>query len=112
MSLKNGDFILANYTLKIKETGETVATTLESVAKASKLYRGEERYEPYFIIVGEGWVPKGLDEALTGFEVGKATAVELPPEKGYGIRRTPRRSGWFRSVNLRLKVLPPFLVHK
>lgn len=86
MSLKNGDFILANYTLKIKETGETVATTLESVAKASKLYRGEERYEPYFIIVGEGWVPKGLDEALTGFEVGKATAVELPPEKGYGIR--------------------------
>ena len=86
MPLKNGDFILTNYTLKIKETGETVGTTLESVAKDAKLYRGEERYEPFFIIVGEGWVPKGLDEALTGIEVGKPSTVELPPERGYGVR--------------------------
>lgn len=86
MPFKNGDFILVNYTLKIKETGETVGTTLESVAKETKLYRGEERYEPFFIVVGEGWVPKGLDEALTGLEVTKASTIELPPEKGYGVR--------------------------
>lgn len=86
MPLKNGDFLLANYTLRVKETGETVGTTLENVAKEKKLYRGEEHYEPFFIILGEGWVPKGLEEALTGFEVGKASTVELPPEKAYGIR--------------------------
>ncbi len=86
MPVKSGDFILANYTLKVKETGETVGTTLESVAKEKKLYHGEEHYEPFFIIVGEGWVPKGLDEALTNFEVGKATTIELPPDKGYGVR--------------------------
>ncbi len=86
MSLKNGDFILVNYTLKIKETSETVGTTLENVAKEAKLYRGEEHYEPFFIIVGEGWVPKGLDEALLGLEVGKPATVELPPEKAYGLR--------------------------
>lgn len=84
--MKNGDFILANYTLRVKETGETVGTTVESVAKEKKLYRGEEHYEPFFIIIGEGWVPKGLEEALTGFEPGKANTVELPPEKAYGIR--------------------------
>jgi len=86
MPVKNGDFILANYSLKVKETGETVGTTLESVAKEKKLYRGEEHYEPFFIIVGEGWVPKGLDEALTNLEIGVATTVELPPDKGYGVR--------------------------
>ena len=86
MPIKNGDFILANYTLQVKETGETVGTTLEGVAKEKKLYRGEERYEPFFIIVGEGWVPKGLEEALTGLEPGKASTVELPPEKAYGVR--------------------------
>ena len=86
MPLKNGDFILANYTLRVKETGETVGTTLETVAKETKLYRGEERYEPFFIVVGEGWVPKGLDEALTGLEIGKASTIELPPDKGYGVR--------------------------
>ncbi len=86
MPVKNGDFILTNYTLKVKETGETVGTTLESVAKEKKLYRGEEHYEPFFIIVGEGWVPKGLDEALTNLEIGAATTIELPPDKGYGVR--------------------------
>jgi len=86
MPFKNGDFLLVNYTLKVKETAETVGTTLETVAKEAKIYRGEERYEPMFVVVGEGWVPKGLDEALTGFEIGKANTVELPPEKAYGTR--------------------------
>lgn len=86
MAFKNGDFLLANYTLKVKETGETVGTTLENVAKEAKIYHGEEKYEPFFIVVGEGWVPKGLDEALTGLDVGKASTIELPPEKGYGVR--------------------------
>jgi len=86
LPIKNGDFILVDYTLKVKETGETVGTTLESVAKEKKLYRGEERYEPFFIVLGEGWMPKGLEEALTSLEPGKASTIELPPEKGYGIR--------------------------
>ena len=86
MPLKNGDFILVDYTLKVKETGETVGTTLESVAKEAKLYHGEERYEPFFVVVGEGWVPKGLDESLTTFEIDDAKTVELPPEKAYGLR--------------------------
>jgi len=86
LPVKNGDFTLVNYVLKVKETGETVGTTLESVAKEKKLYRGEEHYEPFFVIVGEGWVPKGLDEALTNLEIGVATTVELPPDKGYGVR--------------------------
>jgi peptidylprolyl isomerase len=86
LPFKNGDFLLVNYTLKVKETGETVGTTLETVAKETKLFHGEERYEPFFVVVGEGWVPKGLDEALTGLEVGRASTIELAPEKGYGAR--------------------------
>jgi len=86
LPIKNGDFVLIDYTLKVKETGETVGTTDEKVAKESKLYRGEEHYEPYFVIIGEGWVPKGLDEALTTLDVGKVSTIELPPEKAYGAR--------------------------
>ena len=90
MPIKNGDFVLIDYTLKVKETGETVGTTDEKVAKENKLYRGEEQYEPYFVVVGEGWVPKGLDELLPTLEVGKANNIELPPEKAYGAR-DPKR---------------------
>jgi len=86
LAIKNGDFLLINYALKVKETGETVGTTIESVAKEAKIYRGEEKYEPFFVVVGEGWVPKGLDEALASFDVGKPTTVELSPEKAYGAR--------------------------
>jgi len=86
LPIKNGDFLLVNYALKVKETGETVGTTIETVAKEAKIYRGEERYEPFFVVVGEGWVPKGLDEAFAGFDIGKATTIELPPEKAYGAR--------------------------
>jgi len=86
LAIKNGDFVHIDYTLKVKETGETVGTTDEKVAKENKLYRGEEHYEPYFVIVGEGWVPKGLDEALTTLDVGKSSTIELPPEKAYGSR--------------------------
>jgi len=86
LPIKNGDFLLINYTLKVKETGETVGTTIESVAKEKKIYHGEEKYEPFFVVVGEGWVPKGLDEAFPGFELNKPTQIELPPEKAYGER--------------------------
>ena len=86
MAINNGDFVLIDYTLKVKETGETVGTTDEKVAKESKLYRGEEHYEPFFVIIGEGWVPKGLDEALTTLDTGKSSTIELPPEKAYGTR--------------------------
>ena len=37
MPLKNGDFIQLNYTVKVKESGEIIDTTIESVAKEFKL---------------------------------------------------------------------------
>jgi len=86
LAIKNGDFVLIDYSLKVKETGETVGTTDEKVAKETKLYRGEEHYEPYFVIIGEGWVPKGLDEALAALDAGSASTIELPPERAYGAR--------------------------
>ena len=92
MPIKNGDFILVNYTCKVKESGEVVDTTIESVAKEAGLHHehGQEKeehiYEPMFLIPGEGWVPKGFDEGLIGLEAEKSVTLEVPPEKAYGTR--------------------------
>jgi peptidylprolyl isomerase len=92
LPIKNGDFVLLDYTLKVKESGDIVDTTMESVAKEKGIHHehGEgaepHRYEPLFLVVGEGWVPKGLDEGLVGLEPGQSSTVEVPPEKGYGAR--------------------------
>src|SRR5256712_2349800 len=86
MAVKPGDFLLVNFTLKVKESGETVDTTYDAVAKDTHLHREDSTYGPRFIILGEGWLPKGLEDSLVGVDIGKQTTVELPPEKGYGAR--------------------------
>ena len=86
MPLKKGDFTLINLTTKIKESNETIETTVEQVAKETNIHHSDHTYEPEFIVVGEGWVPKGLDEALANLEADKETTIEVPPDKGYGER--------------------------
>lgn len=86
MALQKGDFILLNYTARVKETGEVFDTTIEEVAKKERLYREGEVYEPKLVVVGEGWVLKALDESLTEMEIGVTRTVEIPPEKAFGSR--------------------------
>src|SRR5207249_818187 len=52
---------------------------------------------PKFIILGEGWLPKGLEESLVGLDPGTNKTVELTPEKGFGAREP----GKMRLVPLR-----------
>jgi peptidylprolyl isomerase len=86
MPLKKGDFILINYTAKVKETNEVFDTTIEETAKKEKLHKEGEIYEPKLIVIGEGWMLKTLDESLTTMKLRKAASVEIPPEKAFGPR--------------------------
>ena len=86
MAVKPGDFLLVNYTLKVKESGETVDTTFDSVAKEARIHREGAVFRPKFLVLGEGWLPKGLEESLVGLDPGTNKTVELAPEKGFGVR--------------------------
>lgn len=86
MSVKNADFILLDYSCSVKESGDVIETTSETISKAKNLYKEGTTYEPLFVVVGEGWVPKGLDESLVGLEIGTAKSIEVAPEKAYGER--------------------------
>jgi peptidylprolyl isomerase len=84
--IQKSDFILVDYTGKVKETGEVFDTTSEETAKENKFYKEGEIYEPRLVVVGEGWVLKALDEALLTFKIRKNEAVEIPPENAFGQR--------------------------
>ena len=105
MTLQKGDFILINYTAKVKETNEVFDTTNEDVAKKEHLHKEGEIYEPKLVVVGEGWVLKALDEALTTMELNKPTTVEISPEKGFGqrdpekIKRVPIKQLYAKEIN-------------
>jgi peptidylprolyl isomerase len=86
MPLKKGDFILINYTAKVKETNEVFDTTFEETSKKEHLHKEGEIYEPKLVVVGEGWVLKALDESLTTMKLGNAQSVEIPPDKAFGPR--------------------------
>ena len=98
MSLQKGDFIIVDYTAKVKETGEVFETTFEEVAKKEHLYKEGEVYEPKLLVIGEGWVLKTLDDSLPTMETEKASSVEIPQDKAFGardpekVRRVPLRN--------------------
>ncbi len=105
MTLQKGDFILINYTSKVKETNEVFDTTYEDVSKKEHLHKEAEIYEPKLVVVGEGWVLKALDDSLITMEVNKPATVEIPAEKGFGqrdpekIKRVPLKQLLAKEIN-------------
>jgi peptidylprolyl isomerase len=86
MALEKGTLIFANYTAKVKDTGEAIETTLEDEAKKLNIFEESRRYEPRLVAVGEGWLISGLDAEVSKLDVGEKKTIELPPEKAFGVR--------------------------
>jgi peptidylprolyl isomerase len=103
--MQKGDFILINYTGKVKETSEVFDTTVEDVAKSEHLHKEGEIYEPKLVVIGEGWVLKALDEALTTMEINTPSSVEISADKAFGqrdpekIKRVPLRQLLAKEIN-------------
>uniref|UniRef100_A0A7C3YP46 Peptidyl-prolyl cis-trans isomerase n=1 Tax=Geoglobus ahangari TaxID=113653 RepID=A0A7C3YP46_9EURY len=81
--IKKGDFVKICYTAKL-EDGTVIDSTDENVAKEHRIYTEGARYGDIIVVVGEGHVVQGLDEALEGKEVGYKGSIEVPPEKAFG----------------------------
>jgi peptidylprolyl isomerase len=89
LALENGSLILADYTAKVKDTGQVFETTRREEAEKAGIADPTRNYEPRLIAVGDPtWslVLKGLDEAIQKGEAGQTIDVELPPEKAFGPR--------------------------
>ncbi len=86
MPFKDGDFVLVEYSLRLRDTGQLVDTTSEEEARKEGMYEEDRIYGPQLIVIGEGRVIPGLEEAIRGMNVGEEREVEIPPEKGYGAR--------------------------
>lgn len=86
MTLEKGSLILADYTARVKDTGQIIETTRKTDAEASGTADPTRTYEPRLIAVGEGWVLKGLDSALEKSDAGQTLDVELTPDNAFGSR--------------------------
>ena len=71
MTIENGNVVKIHYDAKI---GDNVIDS-------------SRNKQPIEFTVGEGFVIKGLDEAVLGLESGEKKTVVVPPEKAYGERQ-------------------------
>ncbi len=86
MPFEKGALIFADYTARVKDTGEGIESTQEAEAKKLKIYEESRKYEPRLVAVGEGWLISGLDAEVAKLSVGESKEIELAPEKAFGIR--------------------------
>mgnify|MGYP000459834687 CR=1 FL=1 len=104
--VSKGDFILVELTGRVEETGEIFETTDEETAKRNGIYSENEVYGPRLIVVGEGWVLRGLDKRLEGLKIGEEAEIEIPPEEAFG-ERDPRNIRMVPYRVLRSKGITP-----
>ena len=78
-------FVKISYTGRMRE-GAVFDTTDKETAAKEKIFDEEKVYKPMPVVVGEGQVLKGLDEALKDMKAGDEKDLEIPPEKAYGQR--------------------------
>jgi peptidylprolyl isomerase len=83
---RKGDFLLIEYTAKVKETGEVFDTTQEDVAREKGLHKEGEIYEPKLNVIGERWLLEALDDSLLSLSLSKLQKIEIPPNKAFGLR--------------------------
>ncbi|MDD5111480.1 MAG: peptidylprolyl isomerase [Candidatus Altiarchaeota archaeon] len=77
------DFVRIDYTARVKD-GPVFDTTDAENARKEKVFDSKRVYRPMPVIVGEGQVVKGLEEALASMAVGEEKTVELSPDKAFG----------------------------
>jgi peptidylprolyl isomerase len=79
-----GHFVEVDYTIRVKDTGELVDTTLEDEGR--KAGWTEKIYGPRLSIVGKGYLLRAIEEALIGMGESETKIVEVAPERAFGQR--------------------------
>ncbi|MEA3229618.1 MAG: peptidylprolyl isomerase, partial [archaeon] len=84
--MKDGDFVNIDYVGKIKESGEVFDLTDEQLAKENNIYNPHTKYGPITVILGAGYILKGLEEVIKKINMKQVSEVDLKPEDAFGLR--------------------------
>ncbi|MFW5852798.1 MAG: FKBP-type peptidyl-prolyl cis-trans isomerase [Nanoarchaeota archaeon] len=79
-----GDFIKIEFTGRVKPEGYIFDTTSKEDAHKNGIYNPEVTYGPITLCVGKSMVLKGLDDELSGKELGFDGKIVINPEGGFG----------------------------
>ncbi|GAB6148314.1 hypothetical protein JCM10135_08560 [Stetteria hydrogenophila] len=86
--MKNGDFVLVNYTLWAIEDGEEriIDTTREEVAVKHNIYDARKRYGATLVVIGKTSLLPAVEKALSEMDVGEKKVIIAEPSEAFGER--------------------------
>ncbi len=85
--MKQKTMVLVEFTGREEETGKVFDTTDENAARQNGIYRENAVFGPIPVIVGNGDLLKGLDDAILEMNEGEKRTIALEPEKAFGERK-------------------------
>ena len=97
LTVTENSYVLVDYTIRVKETGEVVETTSEEEAKQAGIYDASKLYEPRLVVLGKGMLLRAIEDELHGMAESSSKRIEIPPEKGFG----PRDASKIKTIPLR-----------
>ncbi len=78
--------------------GRTAYIRYRGGAQGVDLVDDRSSGEPLSVVIGNGRVPPGVEEALYDMEVGESRTIEVPSEKGYGAYNVNAVQWYPRSI--------------
>jgi FKBP-type peptidyl-prolyl cis-trans isomerase SlyD len=82
--LGEDDFVRLAYTARTVDGGQLVDTTSQEVAEEEGVDEEEQEFEPRVITLGAGHIFEGVEEDITGKEVGDSGSVTVPAVEAFG----------------------------
>jgi peptidylprolyl isomerase len=85
-AVNKGDFIMMEMSGSSVETGEVFDTSSEEIATENGIHEEGRAYGARLVIVGDGYVLRGLDEKLPGTPWEEDVEISITPEDAFGER--------------------------
>ncbi|WP_254523298.1 FKBP-type peptidyl-prolyl cis-trans isomerase [Natrinema caseinilyticum] len=82
--LQEGDFVEIEYTAYTVEDEQLVDTTDPEVAEEEGVDDQGQEFKPRTIVLGEGHIFEGVEDAIVGSDVGTSGSVTIPAEDAFG----------------------------
>jgi len=86
--MKEKAMVLVEFTGTVTDTGRVFDTTNEQTAKDAQLYRENAIFKPIPVVVGNGDLLKGLDDALKGMKEKETKKIHLEAKDAFGERKS------------------------
>ena len=106
MAFKSGDFVELDFVARVKESGEIFDLTDEKLAKDKGIYNSKIKYSPIKIILGAGYILKGLDAELQKMSSGETKKIVIQPADAFG-NRDPRLIRTFSMTEFKAQGVTP-----